>query len=83
MSLATAEAPAAILNSKHRCDRCGSRAYVVTVLRRSEQLPKGGELLWCAHHFRQVADEIIPYVAALIDETSQLTKHVADDHHVN
>jgi hypothetical protein len=81
MSLAVAVAPA-VLNAKHRCDRCGSRAYVVTVLRASDKLPAGGELLWCAHHFREVADAIIPYVSALVDETSQLTMHVKDDGHV-
>lgn len=81
MSLAVATAPA-VLNAKHRCDRCGSRAYVVTVLRRSDTLPKGGELLFCSHHFRQVADAIMPYLAALIDETSQLGVHIADDKHL-
>lgn len=81
MSLAVATAPA-VLNASHRCDRCGSRAYVVTVLRRSVALPKGGELMFCSHHFRQVADAIMPYLAALVDETSQLTMHVKDDGHV-
>ena len=81
MSLAVAPTRL-ILNAKHRCDRCGSRAYIATVLRRSETLPNGGELLWCAHHFREVADAIIPFLSALVDETSQLAMHVKDDGHV-
>ena len=81
MSLAVAPTRL-ILNAKHRCDRCGSRAYIATVLRRSEKLPNGGELLWCAHHFREVADAIIPYLSALVDETSQLGVHISDDHHL-
>ena len=81
MSLAVAPAPA-ILSAKHRCDRCGSRAYVATVLRRSEALPGGGELLWCRHHWMAYADAIIPYLSALVDETSQLAMHVKDDGHV-
>lgn len=81
MSLATAPAPA-ILNSSHRCDRCGSRAYVACVLRHSETLPGGGELLWCRHHWMAYADAIIPYLSALVDETSQLAMHVKDDGHV-
>ena len=82
MSLAVAPAPA-ILNASHRCDACGSsRAYVAVVLRRSERLPNGGELLFCAHDWRQHADAIIPYLSALVDETSQLGVHIADDHHL-
>ena len=80
MSLAVATPPA-ILNSSHRCDRCGSRAYVATVLRRTPALPHGGELLWCNHHWRAYAETLIPMLSALVDETSQLTKHIADDGH--
>jgi len=82
MSIAPAEAPAAALNASHRCDRCGSRAYVATILRDSEKLTAGGELLWCNHHWRQHADALMPYLSALVDETSQLTMHVKDDGHV-
>jgi hypothetical protein len=28
------------------------------------------------------ADALMPYLAALIDETSQLGVHIADDHHL-
>lgn len=84
MSLAVAVAPA-VLNSSHRCDSCdscGSRAYVATILRASEALPKGGELLFCRHHWMAHADAIMPYLSALVDETSQLGVHIADDHHL-
>ena len=81
MSLAVAVAPAA-LNAKHRCDACGSRAYVAAILRTSEALPKGGELLFCRHHWMTHADAIMPYLSAIVDETSQLGVHIADDHHL-
>jgi hypothetical protein len=73
--------PKAVLNASHRCDSCGSRAYVVTVLRASDKLPGGGELMWCRHHWMAYADTLIPLTSALIDETSQLGVHIADDHH--
>jgi len=83
MSIAPAEAPAFILNAKHRCDSCSSRAYVATVLRRSPVLPNGGELLFCAHCFRKHGDALMPYLSAIVDETSQLSEHVRDDGHIN
>jgi len=82
MSIAPAETQQAILNASHRCDACRSRAYVATVLRRSPALPNGGELLFCAHCFREHGDALMPYLSVIIDETSQLTRHIADDHHV-
>jgi len=51
------------------------------VLRRTPALPHGGELLWCNHHWRAYAETLIPMLSALVDETSQLTKHIADDGH--
>jgi hypothetical protein len=83
MSVAPVETMQPILNASHRCDRCGSRAYVCTVLRWSPKLRQGGELLWCAHHWARVRDAITPLLSVLIDETSQLTRHIADDHQVN
>ena len=83
MSTAPTEAPTAILNASHRCDRCGSRAYVAHILRRSPILPDGGELLFCAHHNRAHAAGIAPYIAQTIDETHTLTEHVRDDKHTN
>jgi hypothetical protein len=37
----------AALTAADRCDRCGAAAAVRAVL------PKGGELLFCAHHGRE------------------------------
>jgi hypothetical protein len=33
------------LDATDRCDRCSARAAVVT------EMPGGGTLLWCAHHY--------------------------------
>lgn len=33
------------LTSQDRCDRCGSRAYVLVVL------PSGNDLMFCGHHW--------------------------------
>ena len=82
MSVAPVEAQQAILNASHRCDRCGSRAYVCTVLKWSPTLRQGGELLFCAHHWARVRDAITPLLSVLIDETRQLTRHIADDKHL-
>lgn len=35
------------LTAADRCDRCGARAQVRTIL------PTGGELLFCGHHARE------------------------------
>lgn len=83
MSLAPTETLAPILNASTRCDRCGSRAYVVVILKRSKRLPSGGELLLCAHDYRKHEPALVPYIAQTIDERDQLTEHVKDDHHVN
>lgn len=83
MSATAVKYPEAVLNASHRCDSCGSRAYVVTVLRRTPTLDNGGELLWCQHHFRKHSEALMPLLSAIVDETSQLTRHIEDDHHVN
>jgi hypothetical protein len=84
MTVQVVEAPvddaAPVLNHSTRCDRCGARAYVVVILRRSKRLPRGGELLACAHHWREWSKHIKP--AALIDETASLAEHIKDDHWV-
>lgn len=71
------EAP--ILNAQTRCDACRSRAYTVVILRRSRRLPNGGELLFCAHCYKQNLDALVPYVAQVIDERATLTTHITDD----
>lgn len=82
MSLAPTETLAPILNASTRCDRCGSRAYVVVILRWSPRLRQGGELLFCAHHYAKHEIAIMPFITQIIDERSQLAEHVKDDHHV-
>jgi hypothetical protein len=79
MSVAPVEVQAPILNSGHRCDRCQSRAYVVTVLRWSPALRHGGELLWCAHHAKKYLPAMEHLISVLIDERYTLTKHATDD----
>ncbi len=52
-----------------RCDRCGAQAYVRVTL------AGGGDLLFCAHHFREHEDRLRPLAAEIHDETARL----ADD----
>lgn len=79
MTVAPVEVLAPILNAGHRCDRCGSRAYVVTVLRWSPRIRHGGELLWCAHHAHMYLPAMERLISVLIDERDTLTKHATDD----
>lgn len=81
MSVETELAP--ILNASHRCDRCGGRAYVVTVLRWSPRLKQGGELLWCAHHATKYLPQLETMCSTVIDERRQLTEHIRDTGHVS
>lgn len=57
-----------MLTEKDRCDRCGSRAYVMVLL-------DAGELLLCGHHYAQYADRLITYPAR--DER----EHLQQDSH--
>jgi hypothetical protein len=59
----TSERPAPLQDT---CDRCQARAYVRAVL------PRGGELLFCAHHARRYADALRQADAALEDEAGVL-----------
>jgi ribosomal protein S14 len=54
------------MNSMHRCDRCGARAYV-RILLASRQ-----DLLFCAHHYRQHAPALPGVAVAIQDETQRL-----------
>ena len=84
MSISHAEAPVAILNAKHRCDRCpNSRAYVLVLLKWSPGLPSSGELYFCVHHADQYKEALVPYVSQTIDERWQLTEGIKDDGHVH
>jgi hypothetical protein len=54
------------LTAVDRCDRCGAQAYVRATL------PSGGELLFCAHHFREHTDRLRELTAAIYDDTGRL-----------
>jgi len=81
MSIAPTEVEP-ILNASTRCDRCGSRAFVLVVLKWSPGLPHAGELMFCRHHYNAVEEAIAPYVSLIVDERAQLTRHLADDKHL-
>ena len=68
-----------VLNAAHRCDACGSRAYVYLVLKVTERLPDGGSLLLCAHHARQHWPKVKHLVWMFIDESAHLLEEVKDD----
>jgi hypothetical protein len=70
-----------LLNAAHRCDGCGSRAYVYLVLKVTERLPDGGSLLMCVHHARQHWPKLKPLVWMFIDESAHLIEEVKDDGH--
>ena len=64
--MTTAVAPSPQFTALDRCDRCGAQAYVRV------ELTSGGELLFCAHHAREHADELQRVAASIQDETGQL-----------
>ena len=59
------------LDSSHRCDVCGSQAYVQT-------LGVTGELLFCAHHYDKIMrnekaqEAMTRFAYQIIDEREQL-----------
>jgi hypothetical protein len=72
--------PAPILDHADRCDRCGSRAYVWTILTFPSSAT--GELLFCRHHWLQHRAKVQPFVSVIVDECRSLFKHVEDDKHI-
>ena len=69
------------LNALHRCDACGSRAYVHVIIEtglNDAGYPDSGELLFCAHH----AKEHMPVIKLrcnvlhLLDESRFLVEHI-------
>jgi hypothetical protein len=64
-SVTTTLAPNA-LTALDRCDRCGAQAYVRVTL------ATGGDLLFCAHHFRAHEGKLRGTGARVIDETRRL-----------
>ena len=74
MTPTLAQAPT--LSAMDRCDRCGAQAYVRVVLN------AGGELLFCAHHFREHEDRLRASATVVHDETGRLDEtlsYVADE----
>lgn len=51
----TQEAVVPVQGLGDRCDRCGHRAFVIT-------LHEAGVLLWCAHHFNTHEAPLAEYV---------------------
>jgi hypothetical protein len=54
------------LTAADRCDRCGARAYIRVLL------PRGGELMFCAHHGRRHASALEAVDADILDESKGL-----------
>ena len=69
------------LDTRDRCDSCGSQAYVYVILHESERLPDSGELYFCRHHARKYWHVLQPFVSFLLDESSRLFEEIKDDKH--
>ena len=63
--MTTALAPSA-LTAADRCDRCGAQAYLRATL------PSGRELVFCAHHGKELQESLASAGASLHDETERL-----------
>lgn len=72
---------ASMFDCSHRCDRCNSQAYVLTVLDFDTALGKPDELYWCRHHWIQHQPALEPLCGLIVDETERLFEHVQDDGH--
>lgn len=55
------------LSTVDRCDRCGAQAYV-----RATLASNGGQLLFCAHHARDVETKLRPMASEWLDESDAL-----------
>ncbi len=53
------------LSGLDRCDSCGAQAYVRATL-------ASGELLFCAHHAKEVRAKIEPIALEWLDESARL-----------
>lgn len=60
---------ALVLNSSHRCDRCGAQAYVKVVMKETEF-----DLLFCKHHHNRYELALMPLTDndKLVDESHRL-----------
>lgn len=65
-----------LLDHSDRCDRCGARAYVHTII------AAGGQLYWCRHHWVQYRRQLLAKSLYINDETRALFAGVKDDGHV-
>ncbi|HKA68847.1 MAG TPA: hypothetical protein VKG85_06965 [Actinomycetes bacterium] len=73
--MTTALAPTGgALTAHDRCDRCGAQAYIRAVF-------AGGDLYFCAHHWRTYADAVRESATEIHDETERLgeTPAIASD----
>lgn len=63
-----------LLDATDRCDRCAAQAYV-------KVLGKGGELLFCGHHYNKIMDNAVGYdkmmkfAIEIVDERSRLVEN--------
>ena len=55
------------LDTGDRCDRCGAQAYVHVAF------PRGGELLFCGHHWNRHAESLCDLPVVIDDQTHRLT----------
>ncbi|MFT4127826.1 MAG: hypothetical protein QM662_16555 [Gordonia sp. (in: high G+C Gram-positive bacteria)] len=53
------------LTASDRCDRCGAAAKVRAIL------PKGGELLFCRHHFNDHEARLVQLSATVVDDSAK------------
>ncbi|GGF24035.1 DUF7455 domain-containing protein [Subtercola lobariae] len=53
------------LTGADRCDSCGAQAYIRVEM-------ASGELLFCAHHGREVHDKLFPIAKSWHDESAKL-----------
>jgi hypothetical protein len=62
----TTSLTAAPVSPAERCDRCGARAVIRAML------PGGSDLVFCAHHGRMHAKELLAVATAISDEDGVL-----------
>jgi len=60
-----------VLTAGNRCDlpQCGARAYVLALVGTAD-------LLFCAHHYSEAADQLFDIGAQIVDEREQLNVRV-------
>ena len=58
--------PRTALNLQDRCDTCQAQAFVAVTL------TKGGELLFCNHHYRKNEAKLIPLSSHILDESYKI-----------